>query len=295
MIKILALGAHSGLRALEPQLKKQGIELFTSPDFSRVRIEIIKNQVEIYVENKNIREFDFVWINSTWKNRQFANAITVNLRHNKIAHTKVEGEKSKLVDNVALASYGVDIPNTFYASTDKLNVNIRNIERVCRYPVIIKITRGCLGKGIYLAKNRIELENVLNNDLEKSEQYICQEFIPNDYDYRIIVSDQKTILSSEKRIRKGDEFKNNASLGAKEVFLKPSTLDRKLTKISINSAKVLKLDWTGIDVVKSKKDGNYYVLELNRRPGLTEESSEITAAYDHILSMLTKKGLYIES
>jgi len=294
MIKILALGAHPELRALKTQLKKQGIDLLTST-FSRVKIEIIKNEVEIYVKNKNIREFDFVWINSGWRNRQLANAITVNLKCNKIAHTKSEEEKSKLVDNVSLASHGINIPNTFYTVTHKLNVNIRNIERVCRYPVIIKVTRGSLGKDIYLAKNRVELKNILNNDLKKSKQYICQEFIPNSYDYRIIVSDQKTILSSEKRIRKGDEFRNNAYLGAEEIFLKPSTLDRKLARISINSTRALKLDWTGIDIVKSEKDGNYYILELNRRPGLTEESSEITAAYDYILSMLAKKGLYIES
>jgi glutathione synthase/RimK-type ligase-like ATP-grasp enzyme len=68
-----------------------------------------------------------------------------------------------------------------------------------------------------------------------------------------------------------------------------------LKDISIKSAKALKLNWTGTDIVRSTDNGKYYVLELNRRPGLTEESTEITTAYDHILSILAKKGMYIES
>ena len=294
MIKILALGAHPELRAIKPQLKKEGIKLTTCP-FSKVRIEIIENVISIYVENKKIERFDFVWISSSWTNRQLSNAIAVNLNHNKITHTKVESEKSKLVDNVLLASYKINIPNTFYAPTTRLKTNIRNIERVCRYPVIIKITRGSLGKGIYLAKNRTELKKVIENDLKKSKQYICQEFISNDYDYRIIVADQKRILSAAKRIREKGEFRNHVYLGAKEVFLNTNTLSKNLSKISIESAKALMLNWTGMDIVQSTDNRKYYVLELNRRPGLTKESSETAAAYDYILSMLRKKGIYVES
>lgn len=294
MIKILALGAHPKLRAIKPQLKKEGIELMICP-FSKVRIEIIRNEVDIYIENQNIKNFDFVWINSSWKNRQLANAISVNLNQSKIAHTKVEAEKSKLVDDVSLASHGINIPNTFYVPISKLETSIRNIERVCRYPVIIKITRGAQGKGVHLAKNRAELKSVIQKDLKKSRQYICQEFIPNEYDYRIIVSDRKKILSAEKRIRKNGEFRNNAHLGAQEVFLDKDNLPKALSTISVKSARALKLDWTGADIVQSTENDMFYILELNRKPGLTEESSEITAAYEYILSMLVDRGMYVES
>ena len=294
MIKILALGAHPELRAIKAQLKKENIELTVSA-FSKVRLEIVNNKVDIYVKNSNIKNYDFVWINNNWTNRQLANAIAVSLSRDKIAHTEVESEKSKLVDNVSLASSGVNIPNTFYVPTDKLKTSIRNIERVCRYPVIIKITRGSLGNGIYLAKNRAELKEIIIKNLKKSKQYLCQEFIENDYDYRIIVSGMDKILSAEKRIRKDGEFRNNAYLGATEVFLSKDTLSKELVNISRRSAEALQLDWTGIDIVRSTTNKRYYVLELNRRPGLTKESSEITAAYDYILSILVDRGIYVES
>lgn len=65
--------------------------------------------------------------------------------------------------------------------------------------------------------------------------------------------------------------------------------------VSLGSARALQLNWAGIDIVKSKADNKYYVLEANRRPGLTLESSEVRAAYTHILSLLAERGLYLES
>lgn len=209
MLNVLALGAHPELRSLKKELNELDISLDISY-FSSVRIEIINNQTQIYVADRDICEYDFVWIKSPWNNRPFANAITVHLDARKIPHTEVEVERSKLVDNVHFAENNVNLPNTFYCVTKRMADNIEHIERVCSYPVIIKVTRGSLGEGIFLAKKRSELKHIIEYKLGKAKKYICQEFIPNDYDYRIIVSGQDRILSAEKRIRQEGEFRNNA-------------------------------------------------------------------------------------
>ncbi|KKQ04327.1 MAG: hypothetical protein US14_C0015G0012, partial [candidate division WS6 bacterium GW2011_WS6_36_26] len=56
--------------------------------------------------------------------------------------------------------------------------------------------------------------------------------------------------------------------------------------IAIRSAKALKLKWAGVDVVTDKDTGHNYILEVNRRPGLTEKSTEISAAYKYIKGLV---------
>lgn len=292
MLKILVIGAHPALNSIKLELEKKDIHL-TTVFYSNIRIEIVNNKVEIFVTNEKIDNYDFVWINSSWSNRQLADAICVYLLYKKIPFTEVEGEKSKLVDNIHLALNGVRIPNTIYCKTKKYHKNTHHIERVCKYPIIIKTTRGSLGSDIYLATNRQELMSIINNELKKTKNYICQEFIPNLYDFRIIVSAQKCILSAEKRIRSENEFRNNAHLGAREEFIDAKKLCNELSDISIKAAKALNINWAGVDIVQSTYDNKYYILELNRRPGLTLGSSEITAAFDHILSLLSERGLYV--
>lgn len=292
MLKILAIGSYPALNTIKSELDKKDIHL-TTVRFANTRIEIINNKVEIFVSNEKIDNYDFVWINSDWSNKQIADAICVYLRYKDIPFTEVEGEKSKLVDDVYFALAGVRLPNTFYCQRKKYNKNIHHIERVCGYPMIVKTTRGFGGEGVYMAQDREELLDVINNRLIQRGNYICQEFIPNNFDYRIIVSAQENILSAEKRTRNENEYRNNVHLGASEEFIDANKLDDDLSDISIKATKALNLNWAGVDIVQSTYDNKYYILELNRRPGLTRGSTEITAAYEHIMNLLLERGLYV--
>ncbi len=45
------------------------------------------------------------------------------------------------------------------------------------------------------------------------------------------------------------------------------------------------MNWAGVDIVTDKDTGRNYVLEVNRRPALTAESTEILAAYKYIMEL----------
>ena len=98
----------------------------------------------------------------------------------------------------------------------------------------------------------------------------------------LIIVGNNRVLSGEKRIRQNDEFRNNAYLGAKEVFLKISEIPIQVQELALKATKALDANWAGLDIVTDKETGKSYVLEVNRRPGLTEGSSEITACEQFI-------------
>lgn len=289
MIKILAIGTHIELKTIQRRLAvRHSVEL-TVARYSDIEIFLEQGSAQIKCKNKDIGEYDFVWLNSSWATRALAYSLAIYFQAKHIAYTRVEMEKSKLVDFMELALHNVEIPKTYFATTRTLEKRLKHLVRFLHYPFIIKTTRGSLGKGVYLIKDEAHF-HLQKQQLWNSQQYICQEYIPNDFDYRIIVADHTTIVSSEQRIRVSDSFRNNAHLGAKEIFLDIDTIPKPVSQIALRSAKALGLNWTGVDIVTSKETGKSYVLELNRTPGLNKDTSETQAAYDFILDLLQIKN-----
>jgi len=95
MLKVLALGAHKELKSIQKNLHKQDIELTTAQFFS-VRIEVNQNQVSVFVTGKDILDYDFVWLKSSWHHKQIASSIAVYLQYMKIPFTQVEAEKVQI-------------------------------------------------------------------------------------------------------------------------------------------------------------------------------------------------------
>lgn len=288
-VKLLAIGAHRALKEVKSKLKKYYEVDLTTVAYSDVEIFIESGKTKILCKGEKIEDTDFVWIKPNWDTRDLVSTVATYLKRKKIPHTEVEQEKSKLIDILHLAFEGLSVPKTYYCRTNKLVKNIKKIERFCGYPFIIKITKGSLGNGLfYIGDKASFLEQIVRLDSQK--HYICQSFIPNEFDYRIIVANLD-VVSGEKRIRKGGEFRNNAHLGAEEIFLDLEDIPSDIRELSIKAAKTVNLDWTGIDIVTSTENGKHYILELNRRPGLTSGSSETNAAYEYIIHLLTDKGL----
>ncbi len=49
------------------------------------------------------------------------------------------------------------------------------------------------------------------------------------------------------------------------------------------------LKMAGVDVVTDNRTNKNYVLEVNRRPGLTEKSTEISALYGYLKGLASVK------
>lgn len=129
---------------------------------------------------------------------------------------------------------------------------------------VLKSVQGTKGKDNYLVHSEEELREIIakNQDIN----FILQEFIKNDGDYRIIVINFEPKLAIF-RSSKGKDFRNNTSVGGEAKLIPLNKVDKKILKLAVASAKALNIRIAGADILPSKT-GEYTVLEVNRTPQL---------------------------
>jgi glutathione synthase/RimK-type ligase-like ATP-grasp enzyme len=274
--KILVLSALSIIRVLQKKLLKEENILLTVARLRDLSVLLSDKGTRIRCKGKSLKEYDFVWIQSAGMTRDVAYMVSLYLDRLGIPHTKPEFETTKLVDLVALSLNHVSIPKTYFCYKGKLLLQLPRIVKHLDYPFLVKGTVGYGGSDVHMINDAADFFKIVP-DLSDKKKYTCQKFIPNKFDYRILVGDG-IVLSGEKRVRGSDVYRNNAKLGAVEVFLEMHEIPPEVQSLAIRAAATLNLSWAGVDVVTNSETGQHYVMEVNRQPGLTKESSEIVAA-----------------
>lgn len=128
-------------------------------------------------------------------------------------------------------------------------------------PFVSKPRRGSMGKGVEL----LYTKHILSPD------NIYQPPIRNDGDWRIIVIGNKVISSIKRR---GKGFLNNLAQGADGW----EDWDDNASKLALESAKALEIEYAGIDIMKDLDTGEYYFLECNSTT--TFDTSQILTKID---------------
>lgn len=272
-----------------PQLKNQANDINLKVlTFVDTVFHIEPGRVQLVLPKSSLRDYSFVWLHSGWATRDIAYSIALLLKYLNIPHNKVERDFSKLTDYVAMALKEVSIPKTYFSRNQKLYQRYDDVVEYLGSPFVLKPCRSTWGKGIHLVKTKRQFRSIVSK-LNKSRPYVCQEYIHNKFDYRIVVSFGK-VVSCEKRIRKPGfvEFRNNAHLGAKEVFFEPCDLPKEIEHLALASADALNLDWCGVDIVPDMKEEKFYTIEVNRNPGTTAGSTEVPAALTHLRKTIGK-------
>jgi len=248
-------------------------------------IKIIDGEMKVSIKDKDIAKYDYIWIQSGWTTTHIAYILDLYLETEGIPHNKTNISNTKLSDMFFLAINNISIPNTYFHNGLRINnENISDIVDICNFPCIFKTSLGSLGENVFLIDSKGEIEKTIR-DKKKYNRYIFQEYIPNDFDYRIVVANGKP-TSACIRTRTSDKYRNNVALGATENFINLQDIPKDVLDIATRSAVALNLNWAGVDVVNHKDTGKNYVLEVNRRPGLTGKSSEITAACNYIIELV---------
>ncbi len=167
----------------------------------------------------------------------------------------------KMLTHIALANNGIPMPDSVYAplcyygdaQIDKdFFIGVEKLG----YPLVAKKCFGSLGAGVFLIKNRYELENFENAN--KLVAHFYQKFIGiGGEDIRVIIIDGKYVCAM-KRTNKCD-FRSNIDLGGQGEKIEA---DGKLIELCERTAEILNLDYCGIDIL-TDGNGNMYVCEVN--------------------------------
>lgn len=155
----------------------------------------------------------------------------------------------KMKTYIALYPY-VRVPETIFSPlnyTEKTDEFFKEVEKFIPYPIVVKEVYGSMGRGVYLAKTHEELKK-LHEELN-FKPHVFQKFIgKGGEDTRVIVIGGKA-KAAMKRINEKD-FRSNVELGG--VGIK-ADVDAEEAKLAEKCAKILNLDYCGVDVLSDEK------------------------------------------
>lgn len=260
---------------------------FTKGSYDKIEFRFSHNSMKILHEDTDLREYSFVWLSSFWDSRDLAYAIKLYLDFHQVPHTYVEKCTSKITDQVSFSLSRISSPNTVFVDSQNLDDYIEKVERACKYPLIVKDIKGSRGRCSAYVADRDKLIKQYNT-LPKHRKYFFQQFIPNDYDWGVLVANGE-IVSAEKSFPKEGEFRNHACNGGKEVFVDISEIPQSVKDIALEATKTLGLFWSRADIIVDKDTDIPYIMEVNRSPGVTSGTTEITGAQRFLNEQLGNK------
>lgn len=169
----------------------------------------------------------------------------------------------KMTTYIALSGSGIKTPKTMpgllcYTKDAEIKQStIDEIEKNLGYPIIVKKSFGSLGKGVYKADNRQELELISRSVMFEPHHY--QEYISESAgrDLRVIVIGGKFVCAMQRKSE--TDFRSNVELGGEGKIV---DVPKEFIEVAENTAKALNLDYCGIDLLYGK-DCEPIVCEVN--------------------------------
>lgn len=174
--------------------------------------------------------------------------------------------RDKLRSMQLLAKAGVGIPKTVFARETAEAGDL--IEQAGGAPLIIKVARGTLGRGVVLAETSKAAKAVMQAFYVEGVNFLVQEYIAESAgsDIRAFVVNGR-VVASMKRQSLDDDFRANLHQGAEGVPVKLTDEERKTAQ---KAAKAMGLAICGVDMLRS--DRGPLVLEVNASPGFAIET-----------------------
>ena len=173
----------------------------------------------------------------------------------------IENCDDKMLTHITLSDNGIPMPDSIYAPLcynpdAKIDeIFLKSVEKL-GYPLVAKKCFGSLGSGVYLIRNFSELVEFENEN--RLIVHFYQKFIGSGgEDIRVIVIGGKYVCAM-RRVNEAD-FRSNIGLGGHGENYEA---DVGLIKLCEKTAKILKLDYCGIDVL-TDGDGKRYICEVN--------------------------------
>lgn len=247
----------------------------------------------IYFGEQDLAEFDGWYIRSVgveieWSKllSEYAKAIKIPVVDDYIIQHGVL-QRFKSVASLRLALAKINYPKTSFVN--KL-IDLKKELLSWQFPVVVKLSSGGRhGMGTFLLqsmndwdqfKEKLRQKNELAKEEGKKQTkyrgFLIQEFIENDGDFRVMTVGYKCI-GGFKRQPKMEKMVMNVSMG-KSTGVANLPID--VASLAEEAAKLLGVEVAGTDIVRSKKDGKCYLIEVNEAPqfGVFEKRTKINVA-----------------
>jgi len=171
--------------------------------------------------------------------------------------------KNKLRSMQMLTKAKIRVPNTVVVR--RFEYLDQAIKQVGGYPVVIKSAFGMQGTGVAIIESRRSLYSALDVLWRYGDANILliQEYVAesDNSDYRAFVIGDKVVAAMKRKAKKGD-FRSNVHQGGDVESIELTEEER---KIAVRSTKLMGLDYSGVDIMRSSNGP--LVVEVNANPG----------------------------
>lgn len=289
----------SFIKKITNRLKKKGCEVKVS-SLEDVELFLEKGKARILIEEKPLKTWSTIYLRKVARLKELAYMLARMCEKNSInfidkyhGNIKDISDAAKIIQTFSLGIEDVSIPKTYYCYSYSIK-QIKNAISFLKLPVVVKECDTSGGEGVFLAKNLRELQKTVKSLSGKPErkEIFLQEFIPNEFEYRILVTGGKVAVVEKKLRNVKEEFRNNVRLGAREEFVDEKTVDSTIKQMAILASKVANIQVAGVDIVQRKNDGQPFVFEINACPAFTldEQVSDEILRLAEYLSECEKKA-----
>ncbi|MDR1628401.1 MAG: ATP-grasp domain-containing protein [Oscillospiraceae bacterium] len=171
--------------------------------------------------------------------------------------------KDKFITNFILKNNNINVPEAILIPSNKLSENIK--EKLMKFKsFLVKPRDNYGGYGIIKFSDAEQFEDYFLATKNFYSNYYIEKFIDfSDHDHRVEIFNNQ-IVGSYSRSKK-HSFKTNVSSGG---TLNSVCIGDEEKDIALKSAKIMGITSTIIDMIKSKENGEFYVLEVNPLLGL---------------------------
>lgn len=170
--------------------------------------------------------------------------------------------KNKIRTLQMLDHFSVPVPKTVVVRDPGL---LEQAAQEFHFPVIIKAIHGTHGRGVFIAESKRSLGPIVEY-LTASEKgpVSVQEYIKEakGKDLRVFVLGKKIVAAMERTAKQG-EFRANFHKGGTVGIADLTDAERKM---AIRATRVLGLDISGVDILRTKEGPK--IIEVNSNPGL---------------------------
>lgn len=280
---IISLGSKSSLMVAEA-MKKYFKEVDLIP-LKEIEVNLGK-EGGVFHKGKHLKEYDCIYLKGSFRYanllRSIASMLEDRVPYMPLVSSAFTIVHNKLLTHLTLQQHNIAMPRTYVSSTVEA---AKEILKKIRYPAVMKFPEGTQGKGVMFADSISSASSMLDALGALKQPFIIQEYVETEgSDVRALVVGDKVAAAMRRRAKKDEKRANIHIGGAGE----PVELDRVSRKLAVDTAKALKADICGVDILEGPLGP--VVIEANISPGLQGLSrvSEINIA-NEIARFLFKK------
>lgn len=258
---VISLGSKSSLMVSEA-LKKY----FNQVDNLQLRnIEVnLGKDSGVFYEGKMLEEYDCIYLKGSFRYanllRSIATLLEGKIPYMPLCANAFTTVHDKLLTHLALELHHVPMPKTYIPSnTDSAKTFLNKVN----YPIVMKFPQGTQGKGVMFADSPSSASSVLDALGALRQPFLIQEYVETGgTDIRALVVGEKVVASMRRKAHTEDKRANLHAGGSGEAVI----LSREACKIAVDTAKALKVEICGVDILESPL--GLKVIEANISPGL---------------------------